>query len=349
MVEKLNSTVISALKACTSTPTNWVDCLQSIAMSIHSQPDESTGISPYEMMFGVPVGLPTELEDSDIPKDTTTSKLPKIMPQPPTKENSKGIFTAVDTIWQIIHNSASGNISRAKVKQSFYFKQRHRGAPLEISDKVLHYNKRAGQHLGDKLEGKWLGPYVIVGKHQKNKYQGKDMKGYVLKMYLNGSNLKWYLTKNEVNENDPDLIPVSELPDTPDMVDDLLASNNYKKNRPKSKGGKKRKTSDAELLFPDPQGHKKKKKMNPQPPSPPAQPIGDQSKYIIPPSQTEKNWAEQKGKLITSSQEHVKPNRDRLKLKKKNFFDYSNFFTISYYDIAYYSFLWKFSQLWQLI
>ena len=61
--------------------------------------------------------------------------------------------------------------------------------------------------------------------------------------------------------------------------------------------------------------------MNPQPPSPPAQHIGDQSEYIIPPSQTEKNWAEKKVKLITSSQEHVKPNRDRLKLKKKNFFD----------------------------
>ena len=106
------------------------------------------------------------------------------------------------------------------------------------------------------------------------------MKGYVLKTYLNGSNLKRYLTKNEVTENDPDLIPVSELPDTPDMVDDLLASINYKKNRPKSKGGKKRKMSDAEHLFPDPQGHKKKKKMNPQPPSPPAQPTGDQSEYI---------------------------------------------------------------------
>ena len=145
MVEKLNSTVISALKACTSTPTDWVDCLQSVAMSIHSQPHESTGISPYEMMFGVPMQLPTELEDSDIPKDAMTSKLSKIMPQPPTKENGKGIFAAVDTIWQIIHNSASGNISRAKAKQLFYFKQRHRGVPLKIGDKVLHYNKRAGQ------------------------------------------------------------------------------------------------------------------------------------------------------------------------------------------------------------
>ena len=114
-------------------------------------------------MFGVPMQLSTELEDSDIPKDATTSELSKVMPQPPTKENGKGIFKAVDTIRQIIHNSASRNISRAKVKQSFYFyfEQRHRGVPLEIGDKVLHYNKRTGQCLGDKLEGRWLGPYVI--------------------------------------------------------------------------------------------------------------------------------------------------------------------------------------------
>ena len=61
--------------------------------------------------------------------------------------------------------------------------------------------------------------------------------------------------------------------------------------------------------------------MNPHPPSPPAQPIRDQSEYIIPPTQTEKNWAQKKVKLITSSQEHVKPNRDSLKLEKRNFFD----------------------------
>ena len=97
--------------------------------------------------------LPTELEDSDISKNATTRELSKIMAEPPSGKDGKLIFDSVDKIHQIIHNSASGNISRAKAKQSFYFEQRHRGVPLQIGDKVLHYNKRAGQRMGDKMAG----------------------------------------------------------------------------------------------------------------------------------------------------------------------------------------------------
>ena len=92
MVEKLNSTVISALKACTTTPTDWVDCLQSVAMSIRSQPHESTGISPYEMMFGTPMRLPTELEDGDIPTTVSKEQMAQIFPQPPEEEQSAKIL-----------------------------------------------------------------------------------------------------------------------------------------------------------------------------------------------------------------------------------------------------------------
>ena len=55
------------------------------------------------------------------------------------------------------------------------------------------------------------------------------MNGYVLKTYLNGSNMKRYLTKEEITTDDPDLVPAGELPKKPDSVDDLLASINYQK------------------------------------------------------------------------------------------------------------------------
>ena len=103
------------------------------------------------------------MEESEIPESATESDLANLMPKPPTQENGSAIFTKLDKISQIIHNSASGNISRAKSKQIYYFNQRHRGTPLQIGDLVLYYNRRAGQHLGDKLHGKWLGPYEICG------------------------------------------------------------------------------------------------------------------------------------------------------------------------------------------
>ena len=337
MVEKLNSTVISALKACTTTPTDWVDCLQSVAMSIRSQPHESTGISPYEMMFGTPMRLPTELEDGDIPTSASKEQMAQIFPQPPEGEQSAKIFESVDKIRQIIHNSASGNISRAKTKQAFYFEQRHRGIPLQIGDKVLHYNRRAGQCLGDKLHGRWIGPYLIVGMNGKNKYQVKDMNGYVLKTYLNGSNLKRYLTKEDVNVGDPDLVPAGELPEKPDTVDDLLASIKHEKERSKSRGLKrrkpadvdssdsdledtseltvksndkgpltvkrKRKAADVDMLFPDPQqktSKKPRKKVNSSC-SPPAKPIGDKRNISAPLPPSQIRWNEQNVKMINPS------------------------------------------------
>ena len=53
-------------------------------------------ISPYEMMFGVPMWLPTELEDSDIPKNATTKELSKIMAEPLSGKDGKLIFDSVD-------------------------------------------------------------------------------------------------------------------------------------------------------------------------------------------------------------------------------------------------------------
>ena len=128
------------------------------------------------------------------------------MPKPPAGESGAAIFTKVDKICQIIHNSASGNISRAKSKQMYYFNQRHRGTPLQLHDKVLHYNHRAGQCLGDKLHGKWLGPYKIVG-IPNGKYQLKNSSGYILKTYINTSNLKLQSSPNEEKDKDNGNLP----------------------------------------------------------------------------------------------------------------------------------------------
>ena len=87
-----------------------------------------------------------------------------LCPHPPEGKGAVEIFESVDKIRQIIHNSASGNISRAKTKQAFYFRQRHRGVPLQIGKQsVALQTDELGQWLGDKLHGRWIGPYIIFG------------------------------------------------------------------------------------------------------------------------------------------------------------------------------------------
>ena len=88
----------------------------------------------------------------------------------------------------------------------------------------------------------------------------KDSSGYILKTYVNASNLKLYLSPNEEKEKDNrnllDLVHAQDLPPPPDTVDELLKSIQYEKSRPKSRG-LKRELPDMDILFPGPESYRK--------------------------------------------------------------------------------------------
>ena len=79
--------------------------MQSVTKSIHSQPHESMGISLYEMMFGVPMHLPMELEHGNIPHSASKDQLANVMPNPPQGKDAIKIFESVNTIQQIMIKS----------------------------------------------------------------------------------------------------------------------------------------------------------------------------------------------------------------------------------------------------
>ena len=88
----------------------------------------------------------------------------------------------------------------------------------------------------------------------------KDSSAYVLKTYVNASNLKLYLSPNQEKEKDnrnlPDLLHAQDLPPPPDTVDELLKSIQYEKSRPKFRG-LKRELPDMDILFPGPESYRK--------------------------------------------------------------------------------------------
>ena len=122
-------------------PTDWVDCLQSVTMSIRLQLHESTGISPYDMMFGVPMHLPTELEDGDIPQSASKDEMAHIMPHPPEGKAAVEILsqlTKFGRLSTILHQAIFPGL-----KQSRHFTS-NRGTeefPLQIGDSVALQQK----------------------------------------------------------------------------------------------------------------------------------------------------------------------------------------------------------------
>ena len=127
----------------------------------------------------------------------------------------------------------------------------------------------------------------------------KDSSGYVLKTYINASNLKLYLSPNEEKEKDngnlPDLVHAQDLPPPPDTVDELLKSIQYEKSRSESRGLKKE-LPDMDILFPGPESYRKeKKKLNSDQNTPP---IGNNTCQAIPPSKAEEDWKASQVKII---------------------------------------------------
>ena len=218
MVEKQNSATTSALKACIDEQEDWLDCLDSIAMSFRGSQHCSTGKTPFEMMFGTQMRLPIELKttpyvpNSDEEEDCDDDQ-EENLPPPPTLSQ---IFDAMKEVRDHVHNAASINISKAQAKQAKNYDLRHRGVFLEVGDKVMRINAKQMARKGNKLAPKWLGPYTIVAVHKNGNYSVADKNGKVLATKVCASQVKkYYENPDEVSTLDLPLAPPnSENSDT---------------------------------------------------------------------------------------------------------------------------------------
>ena len=223
MIERLNRTMTQCLRACINQQKDWIVVLQSITMSYRSTRHDSTGKSPYEMMFGCPMRLPFELKTNPftgIPQHINNDHLGDILPESTSEEIAEK-FSAIDKIRNVIHNAASDEIARSQLKQAKYYDSRHCGSKLHVGDKVLHFNRKAAQRQGDKTAPRWLGPYTIVKVHDKGNYTVKDKNGHQLATKVCASNLKLW-QEPIASDYLPDWMKPSLVPDTvSDVKEDL--------------------------------------------------------------------------------------------------------------------------------
>ena len=195
----------------------------------------STGKSPYKVMFGLRIRMPVHLLTQpydDVEGDADSDE--EIQIQEDTRPYEE-IFSELENVRQLIHESCAANISTSQVRQAKDYDARHRGAPLQVGDVIMNYNMKAKQRKGDRLAPNWTGPYTIVKVHKNGNYTVKNSKNEVLMTKMCASNVKlWQEPTNWENEPAPDWISAEDLDDTDALVNATLMKKRRRTEPPPS-------------------------------------------------------------------------------------------------------------------
>ena len=129
--------------------TNWDDCLDMVLYAYRSSFNESTGYSPYEMLFGELMPLPLERSiGATLPARDTVEEY--------VQEKGCDRFRIMSKVWENAEKARSqykANYDKAVTKQSAQFKK---------GDRVWLFepNLRLGENA--KLKKNWSGPWLVL-------------------------------------------------------------------------------------------------------------------------------------------------------------------------------------------
>ena len=143
LTERLNKTLADMLSMYVNTPqTDWDEYLPQVTFAYNTARQESTKITPFELLYGRLAILPTEAQLAEPIETEFVIK---------TKEQIT-----------VIREQAKANIISQQVKDKRRYDGKHRHIEYQVGQKVKVYNPE--RHVGktDKLLLKWFGPYEVI-------------------------------------------------------------------------------------------------------------------------------------------------------------------------------------------
>lgn len=179
-VERANSTLAKNLTAYVQDDQmNWSTLLPSIMMASRSTPStESSGFSPYHLVFGKEMTLPVDVG---------------LLPKPSMPAHAKQFLDSLLGQLKIAKDIAKQNMELAKKKSKERYDKKAEQPDFQVNDKVLLRRNAVKPGLSAKLSRKWVGPYMITSVGPRCTYKIKDCNtNKVLKTLVNASRLKHY-------------------------------------------------------------------------------------------------------------------------------------------------------------
>lgn len=146
-LERVHSTVAKMLSHFVNRhQTNWDELLPCVTMAYNSQEHESTGYSPYELLFGRKMVAPLE-------SDLTIT------------ENMDIFDDHIETLRETLreaHEAAGQRKTEARKRNETQYNKKAKVGLYQVGQSVLLHVPSIGRHRVKKLSKLWKGPYRIV-------------------------------------------------------------------------------------------------------------------------------------------------------------------------------------------
>ena len=177
--ERMNSTIAQTLRTyCSNNQENWAELIPSVMMALRMSPNtESTGFSPYHMVFGKEMNIPFDI--SVTPKESIG------------KSAQEHISDLIDHL-KIVQKIAKENVSKSQEKTKSYYDRKAQEPKFKVGDRVLLQCMKVPKGLSPKLHAKWVGPFYINQAYQ-NTYKLRRANDHkLLKSRIHANRLKLY-------------------------------------------------------------------------------------------------------------------------------------------------------------
>ena len=190
-VERANSTLAQTIRTYVDKDQmNLPSLLPSVMMAFHSSPcTESTGFSPFQLLF---------VKEMNLPIDTT------LIPKPTLNANVKQYFEQLIGRFKLVKEIARENMQSAQDKAKHHHDIKAKEPNYQVGDKVLLKKGKVDTGLSVKIADQFNGPFEIIelGPHFTYKLKNcEDNK--VIGSFINASRLKAFHQREPENIDNP--------------------------------------------------------------------------------------------------------------------------------------------------
>ena len=183
MIERFNRTLLNMLSiAVKEEEDDWDLILPTLMLAYRSGVHETTGESPFNLMFGREAQLPIDII-YNLPKETTEFEQCN-----PAQTLRKRLSTAYARV--------RSHIAKQQDKQKQYYDTKVHGKEYQIGDKVWLHCPAVPKGRSRKLHRPWQGPFVVVKTIGNNVYRIKNVNSPRQRKVVHFNRLKPYQGKN---------------------------------------------------------------------------------------------------------------------------------------------------------